>query len=35
MDFEADKHDPKAAKALEQMKENVIWQKILGTFPLK
>lgn len=35
MDFEADKQDPKAAKALEQMKENVIWQKILGTFPLK
>ncbi len=35
MDFEADKNDPKAEKALEQMKANVIWQKILGTFPLK
>jgi chorismate mutase/prephenate dehydratase len=35
MDFEADKIDPKAEKALEQMKVNVIWQKILGTFPLK
>ena len=35
MDFEADKKDPKAAKALEQMKANVIWQKILGTFPVK
>ncbi len=35
MDFEADKSDPGAAKALEQMKANVIWQKILGTFPLK
>ena len=35
MDFEADKLDPKAEKALEQMKVNVIWQKILGTFPIK
>lgn len=35
MDFEADKSDPKATQALEQMKANVIWQKILGTFPLK
>ena len=35
MDFEADKNDPKAAEALEQMKANVIWQKILGTFHLK
>ena len=35
MDFEADKNDPKAAEALEKMKTNVIWQKILGSFPLK
>jgi chorismate mutase/prephenate dehydratase len=35
MDFEADKNDPEAAKALEKMKANVIWQKILGTFPVK
>ncbi|MHA2288223.1 MAG: prephenate dehydratase [Promethearchaeota archaeon] len=35
MEFEADKNDPEAAKALKQMKANVIWQKILGTFPLK
>lgn len=35
MDFEADKNDPNAAKALEQMKANVIWQKILGSFPVK
>jgi hypothetical protein len=35
MDFEADKNDPTAAKALEQMKANVIWQKILGSFPLR
>ena len=35
MEFEADKSDPEAVKALEQMKTNVIWQKILGTFPLK
>ena len=35
MDFEADKSDSNAAKALEQMKANVIWQKILGTFPIK
>ena len=35
MDFEADKNNPKAAKALEQMKANIIWQKILGSFPVK
>ena len=35
MEFEADKNDPKAAEALELMKINVIWQKILGSFPLK
>ncbi|MHA1460770.1 MAG: prephenate dehydratase [Promethearchaeota archaeon] len=34
MDFEADKNNPKAAKALEQMKVNIIWQKILGSFPV-
>jgi chorismate mutase/prephenate dehydratase len=34
MEFEADKSDPNATKALEQMKVNVIWQKILGSFPL-
>ena len=35
MNFEADKNDPSAKKALEQMKSNVIWQKILGTYPIK
>ncbi|MBY9020887.1 MAG: prephenate dehydratase [Candidatus Lokiarchaeota archaeon] len=35
MDFEADKNDPRAVQAIEHMKANVIWQKILGTFPLK
>ena len=35
MDFDADKNDPRAKKALEQMKSSVIWQKILGTYPLK
>ena len=35
MNFEADKNDPRAKKALEQMKSSVIWQKILGTYPLK
>jgi chorismate mutase/prephenate dehydratase len=34
MEFEADKNDPNAAKALELMKANVIWQKILGSFPI-
>jgi chorismate mutase/prephenate dehydratase len=35
MDFEADKDDPKAAEALELMKSNVIWHKVLGSFPIK
>jgi len=35
VDFEADKNDPNAKLALEQMKSNVIWQKILGSFPFK
>ncbi|MFX0075752.1 MAG: prephenate dehydratase [Candidatus Hermodarchaeota archaeon] len=35
MDFEADKNNPKAAEALKLMKENVIWQKVLGSFPLR
>lgn len=35
MDFEADKDNPKAAKALELMKANVIWHKVLGSFPIK
>jgi chorismate mutase/prephenate dehydratase len=34
MEFEADKNDSNAKLALEQMKSNVIWQKILGSFPL-
>ncbi|MBY9010727.1 MAG: prephenate dehydratase [Candidatus Lokiarchaeota archaeon] len=34
MEFEADKNDSNAKIALEQMKSNVIWQKILGSFPL-
>ncbi|MHA1487253.1 MAG: ACT domain-containing protein, partial [Promethearchaeota archaeon] len=35
VDFEADKNDSNAKLALEQMKSNVIWQKILGSFPFK
>jgi len=34
VDFEADKNDSNAKLALEQMKSNVIWQKILGSFPI-
>ena len=34
VDFEADKNDSNAKLALEQMKSNVIWQKILGSFPV-
>ena len=34
MEFDADKNDSKAKLALEQMKSNVIWHKILGCFPL-
>ena len=34
MEFDADKNDSNAKLALEQMKSNVIWQKILGSFPL-
>ena len=33
MEFDADKSDSNAQVALEQMKSNVIWQKILGSFP--
>jgi chorismate mutase/prephenate dehydratase len=35
MEFDADKNDSNAKVALGQMKSNVIWQKILGSFPLK
>ncbi|MFX1363411.1 MAG: prephenate dehydratase [Promethearchaeota archaeon] len=35
MDFEGDKDNPKIKKAIEKMKENVIWYKILGSYPLK
>ncbi|GAH17998.1 unnamed protein product, partial [marine sediment metagenome] len=34
MEFDADKNDSNAKVALEQMKSNVIWQKILGSFPI-
>ena len=34
MDFEGDKDDPKVKEALELMNQNVIWYKILGSYPL-
>ena len=33
VDFEGKKDDPKIKKALEEMKEHVIWFKILGFYP--
>ena len=35
MDFEGDKEDAKVKEVLEQMKSNVIWFKVLGTYPFK
>jgi len=34
MDFEGDKDDPSVIKLLEKMNENVIWYKILGSYPM-
>lgn len=34
MDFEGDKEDPQIQKVIEQMKQNVIWYKILGSYPM-
>ena len=34
MDFEADKDEPKIIKIFEQMNDNVIWYKILGSYPM-
>ncbi|MFW9825589.1 MAG: prephenate dehydratase [Candidatus Thorarchaeota archaeon] len=34
MDFEGDKDDPQIIKILEKMNENVIWYKILGSYPM-
>jgi chorismate mutase/prephenate dehydratase len=33
MDFEGDKKDPKIQKVLTKMNDNVIWYKILGSYP--
>ena len=35
MDFEGDKDDPKIKKVLELMNQNVIWSKILGSYPYR
>jgi chorismate mutase/prephenate dehydratase len=35
MDFQGDKDEPRAREAIESMKSNVIWQKILGSYPMK
>ncbi|MHA2281957.1 MAG: prephenate dehydratase [Promethearchaeota archaeon] len=34
MDFEGDKDDPRVIKILENMNDNVIWYKILGSYPM-
>jgi chorismate mutase/prephenate dehydratase len=34
MDFEGDRDDVKAKEALDKMKGNVIWYKVLGTYPI-
>ena len=34
MDFEGDKEDSQIKDALEKMNENVIWYKILGSYPM-
>ena len=34
MDFEGDKEQPKIKKVLEKINQNVIWYKILGSYPL-
>ncbi|MFX1320933.1 MAG: prephenate dehydratase [Promethearchaeota archaeon] len=34
MDFEGDKDNPKIKKVLEKMSMNVIWHKILGSYPM-
>ncbi|MHA1294344.1 MAG: prephenate dehydratase [Promethearchaeota archaeon] len=34
MDFEGDKENSKVQETIEKMKENVIWYKILGSYPL-
>ncbi len=34
MDFEGDKDNPKVKKVLEKMNEIVIWNKILGSYPM-
>lgn len=34
MDFEGDKDDPNIIKILEKMNDNVIWYKILGSYPM-
>ncbi|MGM0468635.1 MAG: prephenate dehydratase [Promethearchaeati archaeon] len=34
MDFEGDKDDPKIQKVIQKMEQNVIWHKILGSYPM-
>jgi len=34
MDFEGDKEDPKIKHVIEKMSQNIIWYKILGSYPL-
>jgi prephenate dehydratase len=34
MDFEGDKEDPKIQRVIKMMEKNVIWYKILGSYPM-
>ncbi|MBD3213464.1 MAG: prephenate dehydratase [Candidatus Lokiarchaeota archaeon] len=34
MDFEGDKNDPKIQSVIKNMEKNVIWYKILGSYPM-
>ena len=34
MDFEGDKNDPIIQKVFQNMEHNVIWFKVLGSYPI-
>jgi chorismate mutase/prephenate dehydratase len=34
MDFEGDKDDPKVQQVIKDMEDNIIWYKILGSYPM-
>jgi prephenate dehydratase len=34
MDFEGDKDNPEVKSVIDRLDENVIWYKILGSYPM-